>query len=190
MSSDLQHAKQPSSLAGQIQQATGVALNHCYQCGKCAAGCPVADAMDHAPCQTLRLLQYESSDFDRQVLQSEAIWLCLACATCHTRCPQTIDIPKVMDFLRATAVQQGLAHPKSKDLLAFHQAFLNSVEAHGRLYEVGLMGSYKLRTGHLFQDMALGPKLHSKGKLGLLPHNIQGKAVLQRLFKRVGGRKE
>ena len=183
MSSSTQHTQQTVSLANAIQDATGVALHHCYQCGKCAAGCPVADTMDIPSCQVLRLLQYETSEFDRQVLQSEAIWLCLACETCHTRCPQDIGTPKVMNFLRGEAMRLGLAHPRSKDMQGFHQAFLGSVGRHGRLYEIGMLMGYKMRTGHLLKDMDLGPKLYEKGRLSLLPHAIEDKAALKRLFK-------
>ncbi|RUQ31237.1 MAG: heterodisulfide reductase subunit C [Candidatus Competibacteraceae bacterium] len=183
MNRSLENAKKTTSLASQIQAATGIALHHCYQCGKCAAGCPVADTMDLPSCQVLRLLQYESPEFDRQVLQSEAIWLCLSCETCHTRCPQDIGTPKVMNFLRGEAMRLRLAHPRSKDTQAFHHAFLGSVGRHGRLYEIGMLMGYKLRTGHLLKDMALGSKLHEKGKLNLLPHAIEDKAALKRLFK-------
>lgn len=187
MNSHSQGAKQITNLADRIQKATSVALHRCYQCGKCAAGCPVADAMDVPSCQVLRLLQYETPDFDRQVLQSEAIWLCLSCDTCHTRCPQTIDTPKVMNFLRGEAMRRGLAHPKSKEIQAFHHTFLGSVGRHGRLYEVGMLMGYKLRTGHLLKDMKLGAKLQQKGKLELLPHAIEDRAALKRLFERTHG---
>ena len=30
---------------------------HCYQCGKCSAGCPMADQMDRLPNRLVRLVQ-------------------------------------------------------------------------------------------------------------------------------------
>ncbi|MEI2619566.1 MAG: hypothetical protein V9G09_02360 [Candidatus Nanopelagicales bacterium] len=75
--------------------------------------------------------------------KSESIWLCLSCDTCHSRCPQTINTPKVMYFLREEAVRLGLAHPKSKDAQAFHKAFLGSIARHGRLHEIGMLMNYK-----------------------------------------------
>lgn len=190
MSSISHHDRQTNSLANKIQDATGVALQNCYQCGKCAAGCPVAGDMEMPSCQVLRLLQYEKPEFDQRVLESESIWLCLSCDTCHTRCPQTINTPKVMYFLREEAVRLGLAHPKSKDAQSFHKAFLGSVARHGRLNEIGMLMNYKLRTGHLLQDMTLGSKLYQKGKLELLPHGVKDKAAVKNLFKRTTGPKE
>ncbi len=190
MNSHSQNTKQITSLANQIQEATGVALHCCYQCGKCAAGCPVAGDMDMPSCQVLRLLQYESPEYDRRILESESIWLCLSCDTCHSRCPQTINTPKVMYFLRDESVRLGLAHPKSKDAQAFHKAFLGSISRHGRLHEIGMLMNYKVCTGHLLQDMTLGSKLYQKGKLELLPHGIEDKAAVKNLFKRTTGDKE
>ena len=40
---------------------------------------------------------------------------------------------------------------------AFHKAFLGSIAWHGRLHEIGMLMNYKVRTGHLLQDMTLAP---------------------------------
>lgn len=178
------HHQLPDTLAGRIEAATGVKLAHCYQCGKCAAGCLVADQMDQTSCQVIRLLQYGLEKYEKRVLQSEGIWLCLSCETCSARCPQDVDIPKVIDFLRGEAVRLGLANPGSKDILAFHRAFLDSIEQTGRLYEMGLVADYKLRSRHFLKDVALAPKMFFKGKLGLLPHLIKDRPGMKLLFKR------
>lgn len=44
-------------LAQTIAQRANVNLRDCYQCGKCAAGCPMADDMDLSPQQIMRALQ-------------------------------------------------------------------------------------------------------------------------------------
>ncbi len=187
MSSGSHHADL-DSLAGRIEAATGVKLAHCYQCGKCAAGCPVADEMDLPPCQVFRLLQLAFPELEERVLRSEGIWLCLACETCSTRCPQEVEIPKVMDFIRSEALRMHLAHPKSKDILAFHRAFLDSIHYTGRLYEVGLVADYKARSLHLLKDVMLAPKMYFKGKLGLFPHLIKNRRGMKTLFKRTSGK--
>jgi len=174
-------------LKRRIQQATGVKLNHCYQCGKCAAGCPVAQDMDLTSCQILHMLQSGNPEWERKVLQSEAIWLCLACETCSTRCPQEVEIPKVMDFLRGEAIRLDLAHPKSRDILAFHRAFMDSVRVTGRLYEIGLVANYKARSRHFLKDVMLAPKMLVRGKLPLLPHLIKGRDAMNRIFRRTLG---
>jgi heterodisulfide reductase subunit C len=180
---------QADSLAAKIKAATGVSLARCYQCGKCAAGCPLGEDMDLPPCQVLRLLQYGFPELDRQVLSCEAIWLCVACETCVTRCPQEVDIPKVMDFLREEAVALGVAHPRSRDILAFHRSFLDSIKYTGRLFEIGLVAGYKLRSRHLLKDVMLAPRMYVRGKLGLLPHMVKDKAGIRRIFQRTIGAK-
>ena len=177
------------TLKAKVEQATGVKLNHCYQCGKCAAGCPVAVDMDLTSCQVMRMVQFGDPEWDRKALASEGIWLCLACETCSTRCPQEVEIPKVMDFLRGEAVRLGVAHAKSKDILAFHRAFMDSVKVTGRLYEIGLVADYKLRSRHFMKDVALAPKMFMRGKLPLVPHLIKGREAMKRIFARTLGHK-
>ena len=74
-------------------------------------------------------------------------------------------------------------------ILAFHRAFLDSIRTTGRLFEVGLVADYKLRSGHLLKDVALAPKMYLKGKLGLLPHLIKGRDAMKRIFARTAARK-
>ena len=182
------HRPAAGTLAGRVEMGTGVQLSHCYQCGKCAAGCPVAADMDLPPCQVFRLLQLGFPALEEKVLSSEAIWLCLGCETCSTRCPQEVQIPQVMDYLHGEALRLGLAHPRSRDILAFHRAFLDSVQYTGRLYEVGLVADYKVRSRHFLKDVLLAPKLYLRGKLGLLPHRIRDLRGMKRLFQRTIGR--
>lgn len=174
----------PKTLAGQVREHTGESVFECYQCGKCTAGCPLAAEMDLAPHQVLRMLQLNLPDMEEEVLRSLAIWLCLTCETCATRCPQEVEGPKVMEYLRQESLRRGLVHPKAKDILAFHQSFLSSIRQNGRLHEVGLISQYKLRTGHLFQDVLVAPKLFMRGKLKPLPHGIDGKDAVKRIFER------
>ena len=184
------YATSTESLSAQVRQHLGVNLSHCYQCGKCAAGCPVAEDMDMTSCRVLRSLQMEDPAQDLKVLASEGIWLCLSCETCSTRCPQEVEVAKVMDFVRNEALQLGVAHPKSKDILAFHRAFLDSIRITGRLYEIGLVADYKLRSRHFLKDVALAPKMYLRGKLPLFPHLIKGRDAMQRIFQRTVGRKK
>jgi heterodisulfide reductase subunit C len=179
-----------ASLASKVRQHLGVNLNHCYQCGKCSAGCPMAEDMDMTSSRVLRSLQMEDPALDREVLASEGIWLCLSCETCSTRCPQEVEVAKVMDFVRNEALRLGLAHPKSKDILAFHRAFLDSIRATGRLYEIGLVADYKLRSRHFLKDVALAPRMYLRGKLPLFPHLIKGRDAMRRIFQRTLGEKK
>ena len=86
-----------------VEELSGENVHACFQCGKCSAGCPLADVMDILPNQVIRLLQMG----DEEVLNSETIWLCASCFTCATRCPKGIDLSKIMEALRTILLRKG-----------------------------------------------------------------------------------
>ncbi len=171
-------------LPSQVKQNTGESVFNCYQCGKCTAGCPLAAEMDYSPNQIVRMLQLGIPELEEEALKTFTIWLCLTCETCSARCPQEVDLAAIMEYLRQESLRRGLVHPKAKDILAFHQAFLDSIRKNGRLHEVGLVAAYKMKTLHLLQDVLVAPKLLFRGKLKLFPHSIAGKKAVQKIFKR------
>ena len=83
----------------------------------------------------------------------------------------------------------GLVHPKAADLVVFHRAFLASIAQHGRLFELGMLASYKLRSGALFEDLGLAPAMYMKGKLGLVPHSVHDTKAIARIFERAADAK-
>lgn len=172
------------SLAARLEQEGRVNVADCYQCGKCTAGCPAAEEMDVAPSQVLRLLQTESPKHEDRALRSMSIWLCIGCETCVICCPQEVDLPRTMDFLRQEALARNVATQEADDIVAFHRSFLKSVERAGRLFEFGMIGDYKLRTGHFFKDLDVAPSMFFKGKIGLLPHGGGPKRETARIFAR------
>jgi len=144
--------------------------------------------MDMPPSRIFRLVQWEIPEMEEKALRSEAIWLCLSCETCFTRCPQEIEIPKALDAIRAESLERGMAHRKARKILAFHRSFLASVEREGRLFEVGMVSDYKRRTGDFAKDVMVAPKMFLRGKLGLFPHRIKDRAGLKAIFKRTSGK--
>ncbi len=173
------------SLKERVESMTGVKINNCYQCGKCTAGCPLADDMDLKPSQVLRLLQLDRPQDEDRILSSLAIWLCLTCETCVTRCPKEVDFPIVMDYLRSESIRKGLVHKEAKRILAFHRTFLDSVRITGRLQEVGLVAGYKMRTFDLLKDVEKAPAMFFKGKLNIFPQLIKGREHIQKIFENV-----
>jgi heterodisulfide reductase subunit C len=169
-----------TELARQIHREAGTNVNMCYQCGKCAAGCPVAYAMDYAPAQLIHAVRLGLDDI---VLNSKTMWLCASCETCTTRCPQEVDIAKVMDAAKIIAVQRGI-DPAIGSVRSFHKAALASIKRFGRMWEAGLIVSLKLRTGNYTKDMDLGIRMFRKGKLKVLP-SFTGSRRAGRLFSRV-----
>ncbi len=175
-------AAHADTLPASLEAATGESVFNCYQCGKCTAGCPLAAEMDYAPNQIIRLLQLGLPELEDEALRSLAIWLCLTCEQCAARCPQEVELPKIMEYLRQQSLKRGVVHPKAKDILVFYQSFMNTIRRSGRLNEVSLIAEYKLKTGHLFQDVLVAPLLLARGKLGLLPHSIAGKDAVKRII--------
>lgn len=169
----------------EVRERSGQVPSDCYQCGNCTAGCPFNFAYDIPVSKIMRLLQLGQSE---AILQSRSLWLCATCQSCSTRCPNKIDVARVMDVLRHMAREQG--HATERNVKAFGDAFLESVEKHGRVYEVGMLAKYVCKTGRFWTDIELGPKMLPKGKLGLRPHDIQGREHIARIFRRFRGEPE
>ncbi len=167
-------------LARELEERSGEDVGRCYQCGKCSAGCPMEGFMGTAPHQVIRMVQLGQRE---DVLDTGAIWLCASCFTCTTRCPMEFDLTRAMDGLRQMALEVG-RKPRERKVRAFHDAFLNQIRRHGRLFELGLIGEYKLRTGALLQDADVAQPMLLKGKLKLLPNKIAGTGEIKRIFER------
>ncbi len=163
-----------------IERESGTEVSLCYQCGKCAAGCPVAFAMDYTPRQILRLLQLEMVE---EALKAESIWICATCETCTARCPRGVDIASLMDAMRREALARGVV--TDKKVAAFNQAFLNLVEKYGRVHEVELTLRFNLRTGQLFKDMDMGLPMFTRGKVHFLPSAVKGRQEVKNIFEKV-----
>ncbi|NNG17314.1 MAG: heterodisulfide reductase subunit C [Gemmatimonadales bacterium] len=169
-----------ADLAEAVLRESGQDVNLCYQCGKCAAGCPVSYAMDYSPFQLIHATRLGLDDL---VLNSKTIWLCASCETCTTRCPQDVDIAGVMDTVK-TIVLRRRVKPTVPRVAAFYQAALGSIRLHGRLFELGMIVGLKRRTRELFKDTGLGMRMLRKGKLKLFP-SFSGARTARKIFDRV-----
>jgi heterodisulfide reductase subunit C len=162
----------------------------CYQCGKCSNGCPVTFAMDFLPHQLIRMLQLGLTE---EVLQSKTIWVCASCETCYTRCPNEIEISKLMDDLKHEVLARGMK-PSERAVAEFHEVFLNNIKMFGRVNETFLMGIYQMRStwadlkrnqihfSGIFKNMGLGLSMLKRGRLSLFPQWKTRKEV-RGLFK-------
>jgi heterodisulfide reductase subunit C2 len=140
--------------------------------------------MDFPPSVVMRMIQTEDPDEKEKLLRSMSIWLCVSCEMCLQRCPMEIDIPTLMDYLRQKSMAAKKQNPKAKKIIAFHKAFLDSINTTGRLYEVGLVVDYKLRSGAFMQDVSVAPEMFMKGKLSLTPEMIRNRKKISDIFKK------
>jgi heterodisulfide reductase subunit C2 len=138
----------------------------------------MASEMDLKTNEIIRLLQL---DLPERLLSSESIWICLTCETCTTRCPNLFDPAVVIDALREITLKEH-RDLVPRRIAAFHSAFLDQIWTHGRVFEFGLVASYKLRSGALFADVASVPGMMARGKLALAPKRIRGLSDLRRIF--------
>lgn len=172
-----------TSFIEEVNRRSGQVIQRCYQCHKCTAGCPVAFAMEFGPDRVLRMVQFGLKD---RVLASSDIWICAACETCGTRCPNDIHISRVMDALRQIALEEGVPSPE-RAVATFHPLFLSIVRWQGRMYEAMLMGLHKLWTRDLLSDLEVGLKMILKGKIPLLPHRIRPSQEVRAIFEKTEG---
>jgi heterodisulfide reductase subunit C len=164
----------------EVIRESAVDIRACYQCQKCSAGCPVVSAMDISPNQVIRQIQYGKRE---KVLGCRSIWICASCHTCSVRCPNSIDIAKIMDTLRGISLRSGVVSGE-KDISMFHKFFLSLIKYTGRTWEPGF-GIYKMKTGGLFGMMGWALKLFLRGKIGIIP-TFNGGKDLRRLFGEQG----
>ncbi|MCH7557772.1 MAG: 4Fe-4S dicluster domain-containing protein [Planctomycetes bacterium] len=171
--------KVDSSFAEEIAKRSGENVFLCYQCKKCASGCPSRMFMDSTPTELMRYIQLGMVD---EAMKGNTIWYCLSCQTCSVRCPQDIDIAHVVDTIKII-VQEKKIKADTKNVRLFNRFWMTMLKYMGRMYEVGLAGGVNLLTGHPFKDMALAMKMFKKGKLKLLP-SIKKPFETMKMFSR------
>ncbi|MFH1784777.1 MAG: 4Fe-4S dicluster domain-containing protein [bacterium] len=172
-----------SSFQKTIKQDCGENIKHCYQCGKCSAGCPISFEMDYLPNQIIRMVQL---GMEEQVLSSRTIWLCASCLTCTVRCPRKIDIAEIMDYLRRCAYKKQIMPVQESKIPLFNRIFLKNIELFGRLYEMGLIGMFNTLSGDIFKDVLMAPKMFLKQKINILPYRAKNIKEVKEIFKQSG----
>lgn len=142
--------------------------------------------MDLPPNQLIRTVQLGQT---ATALRSQAIWECVSCQTCSTRCPKEVDCAAVMDALREVSLSEGMVAPSQRPIVAFQQAFLDNIRRNGRLAELELIAQFKtavfFRTGRpsfLFKDAGLAPQMGKRKKLHFLPGKVRDRKVVGRIF--------
>jgi heterodisulfide reductase subunit C2 len=174
--------------AAAVERLAETRVSDCYQCGKCSAGCPMAEHMDLLPNQLMRLVQLDRLD---RAMRADALWKCVSCMTCSTRCPKDVQCAGVLDALRQMAIEQGVASENGRRTILFQQVFLDNIRRNGRLRELELIGMFKTKAflkdrsiPMLFKDATLAPKMMKRGKFHFLGEQVRDRGIVERIFER------
>jgi len=167
-----------NSFAMEVAAKSGEKPEACYQCGKCSSGCPAMRWFEWSNHGVIRMIQLGAEE---ELLRSKAIWMCIACETCGTRCPNDIYMSRLMDAMRQMARARGIP-PAEPAVTAFHESFVGSVARFGRVHELSMLAVFKLKTRDFFTDVGAGLKLFLKGKIPILPSSVKAKGEVDRIF--------
>ena len=163
-----------------LQDKDKININSCYQCLTCTLSCPVTFRMDLLPHQVVKMVQLGKKS---EVLQCSTIWQCVSCETCVSRCPNGINIPRLMDELRYLSIKEKTVNKREKAPV-FNRIFLEGIRQNGIQYELGMMLKLKLLTSDYFSDLMMGMIMLLKGKLNIFPHRIKGNMQLKDIFRK------
>ena len=176
-------------LLEQIEAEGPFQAGACFQCRKCTNGCPVTFAMDLYPDEVIRMVILGQRD---TILACRTIWVCAACETCTTRCPNEVRISELMDCLKEMALREGVPSSQPR-ITTLHETFLKNIKKRGRLYETTLLPSYLIKSGELLEkwnsgtwryDLNLARQMLSKGRLPLKPEKIKGIGEVRKILGR------
>jgi heterodisulfide reductase subunit C2 len=186
------------SLVEEVQKRSGQNLQACYQCRRCAAGCPVGEETGVTPDRLIRMILVG----DREAaLNNLLVWKCVSCYTCGTRCPNNIQTARITETLKLMSKKDHLK-PLVPRIADFHNAFMTSTGHLGRVNEIELMAIYETKT--MFKELSHGDlkamfeEMKSQGKLGAEMtkkkrmhfgmDRVKNRAEIKALYKKSKGR--
>jgi len=174
-------SKENLKFARDLEALTGEKALLCTQCKKCTLCCPSAYAMRMKPHELMRAVQLGLSE---EIFWSGTIWVCLSCETCNTRCPQGINILRLINGLREWSKQVDSYNPYPAAPL-LHRIFMALVKRFGKAYPLGLVLLAHLAMLTPFKDMDMASPMLRRGKLKLLPHKSSGVKELRQVMARI-----
>ncbi len=186
-----------SSFTQEVIAASEQKLLACYQCRRCAAGCPVSDSTDLiTPDRLIRMVTMGDKE---NALNNQLIWRCVACNTCGTRCPNNIRTSRIVIVLRKMAIAEGIV-PLRPEVNNFHCAIFNESLRWGRVQELGVMSEFEARNtldsikGNTMSSLVTDIKAHSKMAwqmikqkrlhLNFIVPSVKGRNEINRLLKK------
>jgi heterodisulfide reductase subunit C len=130
----------------------------------------MAEWMDLKPAQLMHSICLNQED---RVLSSTAIWLCVDCEMCTSRCPQQVEPAAVMTAARVLATKRGVA-PSVKEVSIYYRGFVDNMRLNGKIHDASVAGITQLLTGQLRDNLPLAWKLFVRGRVKLPPLPLGG----------------
>jgi len=129
-------------LVEEVMERSGQNLLACYQCRRCAAGCPVGEESVVTPDRLIRMILLGEKD---EAMNNLLVWKCVACYTCGTRCPNSIQTARITETLKQMS-KETHQEPLNPSVAAFHEAFTTAASHLGRVNELEFMGLYEMKS--------------------------------------------
>jgi len=184
------------ALAREVARRSGQNLLACYQCRRCAAGCPVGEESGVTPDRLIRMLLLGDA---QGALDNLLVWKCLACYTCGTRCPNDIQTARITEVLKQISKKEH-REPLLPKVAAFHGAFVKAAGQAGRFNELVGMGMYEaqaavgeFKRGGLRAALAelkaqakLGQAMMKKKRMHLKYESVKDKGEIKSLYRKAG----
>jgi heterodisulfide reductase subunit C len=170
-------------------------ITACYQCRRCAAGCPVGEETGYVtPDRLIRMILLGDRE---QALSNKLVWKCVSCYTCGTRCPNEIQTAKVTETLKHMSKEEHL-DPLLPKVAAFHKSFCAAANHLGRLNEIEFMGLYEMKNtfrnlirfkfkevfNETMQQLKLGMMMTKKKRMHFGIQKVKNLSDLKRLLKK------
>jgi len=184
------------SLIQEVMVRSGQNLLACYQCRRCAAGCPVGSETGVTPDRLIRMIILGEKE---NALNNLLVWKCVSCYTCGTRCPNNIQTARINETLKQISKEAHI-EPLLPKVAAFHHAFLRSASHLGRVNELEFIGLYEMQkakkelkhgggwkavASEIIKQAKLGILMIKKKRLHFRLNKIKRLSEIKRLYKKV-----
>ncbi len=183
-----------NSLMKEVMERSGQNLTACYQCRRCAAGCPVGEETGFVtPDLLIRMVAFGDRE---QALNNQLVWKCVSCYTCGTRCPNEIQTARITETIKKMSKEAHLEALNHK-VAHFHKSFTDAGLGRGRVNEMAFMTFYEIKNAiteikklnfnniyrELKQQSKLGLSLHKLKRMHFGFQSAKGRKELKRLYK-------
>ena len=99
-----------------VIETAGINPRKCMKCGKCSGACPAYDEMEYHPHQFVSMVEAGKIE---ELMNSEAIYMCLSCFACVERCPRGVEPASFVEAARLALIRQsGKNHLKAENVPA------------------------------------------------------------------------